>query len=117
MTVETVVVAESSDPVEAEIWLDALRSAGIQAAVFERGPGAALGGAVTAGFAHYPVLVARPDFAAARNVIAEVAGGHRLAPLTDLSRTSRAQRNALLAIAAITVGIVVAGLLARVVAG
>ncbi|MGH2633489.1 MAG: hypothetical protein ACRDG3_08770 [Tepidiformaceae bacterium] len=117
MAEETVVVAESGDRVEAEIWLDALRSEGIPAAIFERGPGAAMGGATASAFARYPVLVSRSNFGAARNVIADMAGGSALAPVQDTLASSRASRNAVLVMAAVAVGIIIVGVLLRVVAG
>src|ERR1035437_4084845 len=65
-----VVVAEAPDAVTAAIWVDALRDAGINAASFSRGHGAAFGGAEA--FATHIVLVDREYFAAARTVIAEL---------------------------------------------
>ncbi|HXU24600.1 MAG TPA: hypothetical protein VN697_11275 [Tepidiformaceae bacterium] len=117
MAEETVIVAESADRVEAEIWLDALRSAGIPAAIFERGPGAAMGGAMAPAFARYPVLVSRSNFAPARNVIADMAGGSALSPVRDSLASSRASLNAVLVMGVVAVGIIVVGVLFRVVAG
>lgn len=117
MAEETVVVAESSDRIEAEIWLDALRAQGIPAAIFERGPGAAMGGATASAFARYPVLVSRSNFGAARNVIADLAGGSALAPVRDAGAVNRASRNAVLVITIVAVAIIVAGVLFRVAAG
>jgi hypothetical protein len=77
-----VVVAVASDAIEAAIWRDALHDAGIPAAVYERGVGAALGGANTFG-ASYPLLVDRGQVAAARNVIADLGGAVALAPVHD----------------------------------
>ena len=87
----TAVVAVARDPVEAAIWVDALRTEGIQAGSFERSVGAALGGAVTAGFARYPVLVDAGSLAEARNVIAAMAGASALAPLDDGERLRQRQ--------------------------
>jgi hypothetical protein len=86
-----VVVAVARDPVEAAIWVDALRSEGIEAGSFERGVGAALGGAETAGFARYPVLVDATSIAPARNVITGLAGASVLAPLDEPEKVRRRQ--------------------------
>jgi hypothetical protein len=112
----TTVVAEAQDPLQAEIWLDALRSQGIEAASFERGVGGALGGALTAGFAVYPIIVAQADLAAARGVIAQVAGASAIAPVRDSAETRAAQHRALIAVGVIAVAILVAGVLGRLVA-
>ncbi len=112
-----VVVAEASDPVQAAIWVDALKAAGIEAASFERGVGAALGGAATPGWAVYPVLVAAADIGAARNVVAEIAGGAALAPIRDeAAARERAQRALRVAGGAVLV-VVVLALLARTLGG
>lgn len=111
MSSRTVVIAEAEDEVQAGIWVDALRNAGVQAATFERGVGGALGGAVT-GLAVYPVIVRESDFSAARNVIADLGDADRLSayrePAADRARAARA-----LALAA---GVAVVALLAGVVA-
>ena len=113
----TMVVAEAPDPIQADIWISALRDAGIQAAAFERGVGSALGGAVTAGIARYPIIVAETDLGAARNVIAELGGASAISPFRDRKDLHESQRRALLTVGAIVVGILVLGVLARVVAG
>ena len=112
MAGRTVVVAEAPDPVQAGIWVDALRQAGVAAATFERGAGAALGGAATPGFAAYPIIVSTTDLGAARSVIAELAGAAVLAPYRDGRETRGAQRLALLAVGAV----IIAGLLMAVAA-
>lgn len=110
------VVAQTSDRIEAEIWVDALGDAGIKAMLFERGPGAALGGAATT-LAVYPVLVAQGDIGRARSVIAELSGGAQLAPLRDSEESRRVQRNALLTVLVIALSVAIAGLAGRVLLG
>ena len=108
---DVVIVAQAAELVQAQLWVSALRDAGIEAATFERGVGAALGGATAVG-ATYPVLVQRRDLVAARNVIAEMGGAPALAPLAE-PETARSAR----ARAAATVGLVaVAGALAALIA-
>jgi hypothetical protein len=113
----TLVVAEALDPLQADIWLRALREAGIEAASFERGVGAALGGAVTAGSARYPIVVAEADIGAARSVIADLSGASAIAPVRARADVRASQRRALLTVAAVVVGIVILGVLSRIVAG
>ncbi len=112
-----VVVAEASDPVEAAIWVDALKAAGIDAASFERGVGAALGGAATPGWAVYPVLVAAADIGAARNVVAEFAGGTALAPIPDAAAARERSQRALRIAGGAVVVVIVLALLARTLGG
>ncbi len=112
----TVVVAEAGDPVQAQIWLDALRDAGIQATSFERGVGAALGGAMTSGWARYPVLVAEGEMAAARNVVAELGGAGLLAPVGDPAAARRRQSRALLVVGGIVAVVVVLAAISKVAA-
>ncbi len=71
------IVAVATDPAEARIWLDALRDAGVEAAVLERGAGGALGGASLLGDS-WAVLVSRARIEEARGVIAELGGAHAL---------------------------------------
>jgi len=108
----TVVVARARDEVEAAIWVDALREAGIRAAMFEQGVSAALGGASVPGWASYPVVVARADIGRARNVIAEFAGAAALAPISDGASGERLRRAAL-AVAGAIAAIVMWGLAAK----
>lgn len=109
----TAVVARANDPIEANIWVDALRDAGIQAAAFETGAGAALGGATAHGFAAYPIVVARDDLAHARNVIADLAGGAALAPFPN-DEAAAASRRRIIGVAASVIGLFVAvGVLVR----
>ena len=101
----TVVVAEAGDSLEAAIWVDALQAAGIDARTFERGVGAALGGAVTTGFARYPVVVSSDDVGEARNVIADMGGAASLAPVEEPGERGRAQQRGLvIAVAARLIG-------------
>ena len=109
----TVVVAEASDPVQAAIWLDALRDAGVEANSYERGVGAALGGAMTPGFARYPVVVGETDLVCARNVISEISGGGVLSPLPDPEAKNAARQRVLMLVGAVVVVILVMGLLSQ----
>jgi len=111
-----VVVAEAPDAVRAAIWVDALRSAGITASTFERGVGAALGGASPLG-AVYPVVVSNDDVGAARTVIADLAGASALAPYRDRGDARSGQRRVLILMAIIMGGVLGAGVLARLLAG
>lgn len=79
----TVVVAVARDPIEAGHWVNELQHRGIEAATFERGVGAALGGAETGRLARYPVIVAEEDLGRARNVISDVGGAQFLAPVRE----------------------------------
>ena len=108
-----VVVAEAGDSLEAAIWIDALQAAGIEARTFERGVGAALGGAATVGFARYPLVVSREDLAQARSIIAEMGGAGSLSPIEEPGDRQQAQRRGL-AMAGLIIGSVVfIALLAR----
>jgi hypothetical protein len=111
-----VVVAEARDAIEASIWLDALTEAGISASVFERGVGAALGGAVTPGFSVFLVLVERSSLGAARSVIADIAGAAVLARFRDDETATRGQRRALLTAVGVLLGVLVLGALAKLAA-
>jgi len=113
----TTVVAEASDPVQAGIWLDALNRAGIQAGTFERGVGAALGGAVTSGLAVYPIIVPDDEVGRARSVIASISGGAVIAPIRDSATVRASQRRALLTVGGVVAGIIVLALAARLAAG
>lgn len=104
MAPRAAVVAEAADPVQAHIWVDALRQAGIEANTFEQGAGAALGGAALHYLAAYPVVVRSDSLAAARSVIAEMSGAGVLAPYRSPVE-QRAFRSVALA------GIVLLGLL------
>ena len=113
----TVVVAEARDAVEASIWVDALREAGIAAGVYEQGVGAALGGAMTTGFSVYRVVVGRGELGLARSVIAEMAGAAVLSTFRDAETARVGQRRALITAAVVVVTVLVLGVLARVVVG
>ncbi|GAB4329156.1 MAG: hypothetical protein Kow0010_13320 [Dehalococcoidia bacterium] len=107
----TVAVAETSDPVQAGLWVDALRQAGIRAAVFERGMGGALGGADTYGFSVHRVIVGYHDLARARSIIAELGGAAALMPYrTPGEEGARAMR--MLGIIAGSMAVVIAAALA-----
>jgi hypothetical protein len=111
--VRVVTVAEASDPVEAAIWVDALRDAGIEAQSYERGVGAALGGAMTIGASVYPIVVAAEQLGAARNVVAELGGAGALSPYRDPAEAASRSRSVLFIASAVVAAIVLAGLLAR----
>jgi len=113
----TTVVAEAQDPLEAEMWLHALRSEGIEASTFERGVGAALGGAMITGFAVYPIIVAQENLSAARSVIARLAGASVIAPVRETADVRAAQHRALIAVGVIAVAILVAGVFGRLFGG
>jgi hypothetical protein len=97
-------VATAPDIVAAQIWVDALKDEGIEARLFEQGPNAALGGAITTGWTRYPVIVAEDDFTRARTVIGRLAGMHVLQPLPDSEAEDARRRWALIAVIAIAVG-------------
>ena len=110
MTAESmVVVAEAGEPVERGIWLDALGQAGIEATTFERGSGAAFGGVQPVFPSSYPVLVPSTQVAAARNVIADLAGADRLLPVTTAAeQISNAQRWIIIVVGAGLAGLLIA---------
>jgi hypothetical protein len=99
-----VVVAHAPDFVAAQIWVDALADEGIEAKLFEQGPGAALGGAITTGVARFPVVVLEDDFARARAVIGRLSGMDVLQPLPDDEAEDSRRRWALAAVIAVAVG-------------
>ncbi len=107
-----VVVAEANDPIEAAIWVDALRDDGLGAESFERGVGAAFGGAATHTFSRFPVLVRSEDYAAARSIIAELGGAARLAPFRSASDERERANSALKLVGAIAALIAVLSVVA-----
>ena len=113
----TALVAEAADPIQAQIWVSALREAGIEAATFERGVGAALGGAVTSGVSRFPVVVARDDLVGARNVIAELDGAVHLAPIDDPEGQRAARRRVLVTVTTAAAVILAIAVGARLAAG
>ena len=117
MSTPTAVVAEAPDPMAAQIWVDALRDAGIRAASFEQSVGGALGGAVATAFARYPIVVAEDQIVAARNVLAHVAGASALSPVPDRA-AERGRQQRIVLVAALVVGAVLLfGVVNRVFAG
>lgn len=112
-----VVVAEASDSLQANVWVDALTDAGITARSFEQGVGGALGGASTGVFAKYAVLVARDDLVAARNIISRLDGGSVLAPVPDEAAVRESQRRGLIIVSLIVVLILALGIASRLAAG
>lgn len=110
----TVTVAETKDAVQAGLWVDSLRRAGIKAAVYERGVGGALGGAETWGFSVHRVIVGYHDLAEARNIIAELGGASALTPYRSPDE-ERARAMRVLGIVAGAMAIVIAaGIAVRV---
>ena len=110
-----VVVAEARNPLEAVLWVDALKAAGIRATSFERSVGPAMGGA-TALFASFPVLVPSDSIGAARSVIADIAGATRLSAYRDAGDARSRQTQAFGLVGAIVAFIVVAAIIARLLA-
>ncbi len=110
-------VAEAGDLVEATIWVDALQAAGIRATSYERGVGAALGGAVTFGLARFPVVVSREDLSEARSVIADMGGAASLLPIEEPGERGQAQQRGLVLVGLIVGGALLIALLARLIAG
>jgi len=113
----TALVAEAADGIQAQIWVAALREVGIEAATFERGVGAALGGAMTSGLSRFPVIVARRDLLAARNVIADLGGAVHLAPVDYPERQRDAGLRALVTVIVAAVVVLAIALGARLAAG
>ena len=107
-----VVVATAGDSVQASIWVDALRAEGIEATSYEQSVGPALGGAVAV-FARFPILVAPESLVDARNVIADLDGAEALAPVRDPAEADERRRQALIAVGAIVLVIVVLSLAGR----
>ena len=104
---ETAVVATARDALEAGIWVDSLRQAGIEAAMYEQGPGAALGGA-SVPWASYRVIVAAADLGQARSIIADVAGDASvLEPYRDRNSARTAGHGRLLQVAVAAVAVAV----------
>lgn len=75
-------VAVGRNAVEAAIWVDALRAAGVDARSFEQSAGAALGAAEVFA-ARFPVFVPEGQIGLARSVIADLADGSVLAPIAS----------------------------------
>ncbi len=93
-----VVVAETSDPVAANLWVNELRAAGVEAAVMERGHGAAFGARGLPLLTSYAVVVPRRELARARSLIADLGGAAFLSPVPGDEGAFR--RRALLLLAA-----------------
>lgn len=114
---DIVIVAETMDPVEAGMWVNALGEGGIEARSFERGEGAALGGAVTAAFARYPVVVRRDDLARARSIIADHDGAASLVPVRQKADERAAQNQALITVGLIVGTVAALAVLTKLIAG
>lgn len=106
----TIEVAETADGVDAAIWAGALRDAGIKVGVYERGHGAALGGAMTMGLARHVLVVPGEQAGAARSVIAEFGGTGALLPIRDAASQRAGQAHALRTVLLIVGVIVLLGL-------
>ncbi|GBD24488.1 hypothetical protein HRbin29_02166 [bacterium HR29] len=106
----SVVVARTSDPAALAFWLTALEEAGIPAASYEEGIGAAVGGGSLPAFSAFAVVVPRSMLAEARTVIAECGGAGALAavPGTGLSPLVRWATLVVLGSVAAAVGAAVA---------
>ncbi len=78
-TDSAVVVARTSDGIQAQLWVDMLRDEGLDASTYTQGVQAALGGASGVGI--HLVLVHREHVGDARNIIAEAGGASALAPI------------------------------------
>ena len=89
----TVVVAEAAEPIELGIWMNALKSAGIDARTYERSASAAFGGVQGQLLSSHPVVVPFGQLADAQDIIAGLAGEERLVSMVELqAQTTRAQR-------------------------
>ena len=100
-----VVVAVAENSLEANLWVDALRQAGIRASSFERGHGGALG-APTWRESVFPVLVRASEIGAARSVIADLGGARALAPVREPADAGAATRLLAWVVAAVVVALV-----------
>src|SRR5262249_50650463 len=96
---DLVMVAEAPSAVDAAVWVAALLSAGSDARTFERGVGAALGGATTV-LARSPVLVPRAALVPSRNLLSDLGGARILSPYKDPETTRHAQRQIVVTAAA-----------------
>ncbi len=112
---DTVVVARTRDPIEAQIWVDILRDDGMQAAVFEQGARGALGGASLYGSIQN-IVVRRTQFERAREIIADADGTHALIPLQEASESRDRMIRALLTVGGVAIGFLLLFTLVQVVA-
>ncbi len=78
---DVVVIALAQSELEATLWADALRDAGIKAGLFERGVGAALGGGAHS-LSTFAIVVGREREQDARAVLLELGAGEQLLPET-----------------------------------
>lgn len=100
-TPSTVVVARTTDGIQAQIWVDMLHDEGIDASTYQRGVQAALGGVT--GIGTHLVLVHRDHVGDARNVIAEAGGASALAPIPSEPESHGTLVRALFAAVAVAV--------------
>src|SRR5690606_39260074 len=77
------IVAETSDLAEANVWLDALRDAGLAANLVERGAGAAFGGAHLPFGVSFRLITDEAHLDRARSIIADLGGARKIAPYRD----------------------------------
>ncbi len=113
MAGRTVEIARAPDALTAELWLDVLAEAGIEANTYSAGISGALGGADVPWGTPHPILVAEDDAEEARAVLDEVEGEAAPAPFAARQDREALQRMviglvALALAAAIAVAVVLA---------
>lgn len=91
-TGKTVEIARAPDAMTAELWIDVLAEAGIEARTYALGISGALGGAETPWGTPHPVLVAEEDADEAFNVLNEVEGEAAPEPLAARQDREALQR-------------------------
>ena len=97
---------------EARLWLDALRDEEIEAAVLERGPGGAFGGASLFGVS-YAVLVPRAHIARARSIITDLGGAAALVAYRTAEEERESSRRVFLTVAGSVALVAVVALVLR----
>ena len=107
-----VIVAVANAEADARIWLDALRDAGVEAALVERGAGGALGGASLFG-ASWAVLVSRARIEDARGVITELGGAGGLVHAPTAEEERERARQAFRTVVGAALLVALAGLVLR----
>ncbi|MCA9824006.1 MAG: DUF2007 domain-containing protein [Dehalococcoidia bacterium] len=78
-TPDVLTIAETGDELEANLWADALRDAGVRTEIVTRGTRGALGGGVLFPGAFFQLLVNGDDLDVAREVLGELGGAERIA--------------------------------------
>lgn len=92
MAGRTVEIARAPDALTAELWLDVLAEAGIEANTYAMGISGALGGAETPWGTPHPIVVAEDDAEEARAVLNEVEGEAAPGPFTARQDREALQR-------------------------